>query len=65
MAYTVHVLLLFNEFTIYEHIVVEILGKLQRQIEILEEGIKMDLKGVEFDLKCVKFDSQPDCCTVF
>jgi hypothetical protein len=43
----------------------EILGKLERQIEILEEGIKMDFKGVKFDLKCVKSDSQPGCCFMF
>jgi hypothetical protein len=58
VAYTVHVLLLllllllleFNEFTIYERTVVEILGKLERQIERWEEGITMDRNPLTLEL---------------
>lgn len=51
----------------YEHIVVGILVKLQRQVEreMFEGGIKMDLMGAEFDLKCVKSDSQSGCFIAF
>jgi hypothetical protein len=41
---------------------VEILGErmLGRQMEMSEEGIKVELKGADFDLKCLRSDFLSD-----